>query len=391
MISESRKRFSVEELNLNDNYTEKQLYPRKIYGVVLTYCSLANPNQANYAHLYITDFTSSCDIFDDIALQDRFTMGNGQYLGSDRILTIDLRKRDLQTFLDSVSRQLRVELPTPQLNPYDQIYQYKLIVDISGMLSRYRTKLEFKWAKVKLLSYTDIQDVISSDKYMKGLIKRMNSELCGDQSIRNVLEERYRIGELLGKRVKKLPTGRNIGLVQNPALIQREPEYNDSTKRILEILHQGRLQGGEVPLSQVVKDDEVDEPSLFPKLEDDSGEFKGLQECATSVCTRSSAVRSTSFDRIYEDENLSGEFEVRDVKVLGFIPEGESLIMIIGPNEDSNVNGSGLIKRYIKVEFADSPSIDEFLGTDGDTNKACDTVRTINITRLTGTNRWIYK
>jgi len=381
---------SVEELRVDDEFVSGRQYPRKLYALVLSYCSLSRPSQIDFANLLVTDLTSSFDTFRDISTENRFCISaTDDALDATSILKIDLRKRDLQPFLTQASAVVNKQFPPPSIDSFDKILEDKFLVEANGVVDRFRDKIYFKRAKIRLLDASFIKSHIQEgDKYLTKFIKRLQQHTRDDKAVNALLNSRYHFQEVFDssnqytqkskrKKAQGLPrtTSGNVRMSFGikPDNSGGKPEYNDSTKQVLALLNSGKgLAGGKRTLSQAVRTDldgyecanglsEEDElTELATKRmreqkyrtndtmfkEEDISELDAFsqthlhhptplitssedyKEVAFNMEDATSTVRETTLERLIADKKLFGTFLLRGVRVLGYLPaEGNALLV----------------------------------------------------------------
>ncbi len=386
---------SIEDLRADAEFVAGKQYPRKLYALVLSYCSLSRPSQADFANLLVTDFTSSFDTFRDIGTENRFCVSpTDDTLDASSILKIDLRKRDLQPFLTKASGVVNKQFPPPSIDAYDEILDDKLLVEATGVVDRFRDKIYFKRAKIRLLDASFIQShTREGDKYLTKFIKRLQQHVRDDKSTSALLGSRYQLDVSSGgskeqshveshKKPQSLPrsTSGNVRMSfgVKPDSSGGKPDYNDSTKQLLDLLNSGKgLAGGKRTLSQAVRADLAEFESVDslnelgertdlsikkrkeqnsltddPRLkEEDISELDAFsqsymhhptplitssedyKEVASNLEDVSSTVRETTLERLITDKNLFGTFLLTGVRVLGYLPSASQPLLVENGSE----------------------------------------------------------
>lgn len=140
------------------------------------------------------------------------------------------------------------------------------------MVDRFRDKIYFKRAKIRLLDASFIQShTREGDKYLTKFIKRLQQHVRDDKSTSALLGSRYQLDVSSGgskeqshveshKKPQSLPrsTSGNVRMSfgVKPDSSGGKPDYNDSTKQLLDLLNSGKgLAGGKRTLSQAVRAD----------------------------------------------------------------------------------------------------------------------------------------
>ncbi|QPG75559.1 hypothetical protein FOA43_002914 [Brettanomyces nanus] len=374
----------VEDLRVDTGYEERKLYSRKLYALVLSYCTLPNPKQSHFANILVTDFTESLDVYKNLTYANRFMIKNGQeQLGSTKIFTIDIRRTDLETFLAQASKAFREQFPEPEVNPYDAIYDQRIIVEASGFVSRYRDIIELKRASVSLLDRSYLVNH-TDNVYLTGFLERLNFQLGGKNDPSGLLEKRYDLTSILKGETKH-------ALVGEKGQRDGSVEYIDSTEIVKKLLQKGvGLAGGKRSLSQALEEDRLEEvQKVTPKklnLGSSGAEITGRTpgtpgtpgsdlgrldstpsripstpipfsvkreesvqpsplgwqaptpiviedaDYYTMASTSPKAV-DTDLERIIETSSLKGYYKVSDVKIMGYLPnENESVVIIDADN-----------------------------------------------------------
>ncbi|VEU24054.1 DEKNAAC105108 [Brettanomyces naardenensis] len=329
-----------------------------------------------------------------------------------------MRKADLSLFLAKIGKTLRKDFPSPEINPYDEIYNDRVIIEASGCVSRYRDIIEFKRTQIKVLDKQYLADH-ADDEHLTRFLKRLQFELGGPEDSDGLLERRYGISEVLSGKKRQEEGESKVDSFdtyaaelqnvfgKNPARIERkEPEYNESTERIKRILQQGAaLHGGERPLSDAVVAERRNGMALKEEDDDDNLQLLGddywdqpspikisQEDSRPPTTTTYSTVRTTSLERIIQDGTLSGTFQVPDVKIIGYLPsENEPLVetdpdqkpvltdtleLIVttgrsGPPAIVDRLGNLLCTEYLRVGFETGQDALKYLGlSDGEVTES---------------------
>ncbi|KAG7717651.1 hypothetical protein KL949_002925 [Ogataea haglerorum] len=147
------------------------------------------------------DFTTSMDLVKRGHYDDRFRLKSGQAATSTMILGAEMH---LDKF-EKILAQLRqtADYPDPGLNPCDLPYERMVLVQLDGYLHSYRNEIEMKKTRLKLLTPDMIKQELPSDANLRDFLRRVQQYV--PRSLREPLEERYRLSELLGAKRKLEP------------------------------------------------------------------------------------------------------------------------------------------------------------------------------------------
>lgn len=160
---------SAEDVKIENFPMESKNFPHRMYLLVTSY--RLNPTQHKYSLLYGTDFTKA-DAFNNPSIYfNHCKLRDGLNLEG-RIVTVDCARNELECFTQNN------HLPPPSLNPDEYAYDRKLIVQVSGMMKRYRRIIDFQKSEIKTLNKTDIitRVRLQNDQHLINFLRRLLDE-----------------------------------------------------------------------------------------------------------------------------------------------------------------------------------------------------------------------
>lgn len=345
----------VEDITSTNYQDGVAAVPESVYALVVSYS--LHPRTPMFGCVYVTDFTRSDDLMQIDVSPRRFRTRNGS-LTPQQVLTADMFLSTIGSFLKEASSKVDFTFPEPKREPNDDIYKHRFIVKLSGMISRYRYTVDFKKARVDLLSKEYIQEH-AEDEHLRSFLGRLRANLGEDP----VIEQRYGLSEFwasidpessglaavgqessafssAGNAVVPDTYGMSVLKRYDEDAQQREPNEKDSKWF-------GQLKT-EAPDSLI--DTQMIGPEPIGSL--DSGYSFG------------SMARSTTIDRLIEDTSLSGTFQVDGVKLVGYLPSDSPTVVekeitdqlelvLVPESSDPSSDGSGRViyRKFIRVKF----------------------------------------
>lgn len=160
---------SAEDVKIEDFPTEGKNFPYRMYLLVTSY--RLNPKQLKYGLLYGTDFTKADAFNNPMVYFNHCKLRDNMNLEK-RIVTIDCARNELEYFTKNN------HLPPPTLNPDEYAYNRKLIIQVTGMMKRYRRIIDFQKCEIKTLNKTDIitRVRLQNDQHLINFLKRLLDE-----------------------------------------------------------------------------------------------------------------------------------------------------------------------------------------------------------------------
>lgn len=180
---------SAEELNMEDFPRDGIQKSGKMYLLVLSYQFNTFNNQ--FVMLNGTDFTRTECLQPPRAYFDHCVLKSGEPISKDMVVMVDCHRNDFDKFLSWLN------LPSPDQNPNSEVYNMKIIVEVTGKFKRYKNKLDFKKGEIRPLFKSDILSGVrvKKDHHLISFLHRLQ-ENC-PTSWKYALETKYALHELI--------------------------------------------------------------------------------------------------------------------------------------------------------------------------------------------------
>ncbi|KAG0688563.1 hypothetical protein C6P40_000819 [Pichia californica] len=199
---------SAEEVDINEFPTESFRMRASMYFLLTSY-KLHPKLSHKYALAYGTDFTDASKFARNNLYFDHCKLRDGSSLDRNMIVTIDASKSEIDNFTKYMN------LPPAKHNPNNNIYDMKIIVEVRGIMKRYKRLIDFQYCEIYPLLKTDILSKIRihKDTHLIEFFLRLQ-ENC-PTSWKNDLNTKYGLNDLIddiGSEFDDFPLNTQAGL-----------------------------------------------------------------------------------------------------------------------------------------------------------------------------------
>ncbi|KAG7821279.1 hypothetical protein KL928_001363 [Ogataea angusta] len=198
-------------------------------------CSYRRLERSQFILLEAMDFTTSMDLVKRGLYDDRLRLKSGQVATSTMILGAEMHQEKFERILGQLRQT--ADYPDPGLNPCDLPYERMVLVQLDGYLHSYRNEIEMKKTRLKLLTPNIIRQELPSDANLRDFLKRVQQHV--PKSLRESMEERYKLSELLSAKRKLEPANSQKENPESKRAVQslkpHTPDFVD-TNEVLDLV-----------------------------------------------------------------------------------------------------------------------------------------------------------
>ena len=216
------KQYSVDEISISNFPNERVNEPAKIYLLLLSY--VRHRFQYNFVNIYGTDFTVNSCVQTSRFYTHHCELNDGSYLPQNKVIKYELGDSYAQQFFNTNN------LPPPGLEPNDEVYSKKILVEINGFLKRYKNEVDFCKGSIRTLTKSDVikKVRVSKDQHLIRFLTNLQNNCPSNWKFD--LYEKYGLNELVDD-IGVFGSQTNEFITQRPIATQSQVEFDNNNNQ----------------------------------------------------------------------------------------------------------------------------------------------------------------